>query len=188
MDGNPVVQDCLQEGVFAQLTRQLYRYGPTADHLAHLTGVGMAAPPGEDVTDDDEVSARRARWALAARHCDKRIGGVGIEALALATGLKDRTPRALCSQLEAVDERHSSFGWERAFEADHPEPVAPVAEVPRTHLLAVQFAYVGICLPVLTGFVAQLREVRAPCHLEQFCFSTWGLGLCLYDLGCLQNR
>jgi len=26
------------------------------------------------------------------RHCDKRIGGVGIEALALATGLKNRTP------------------------------------------------------------------------------------------------
>jgi hypothetical protein len=188
VDRNPVVQDCLQEGVFAQLTRELYRYGPTSDDLAHLSGVGMATPPGEDVTDDDQVRARRASRAFAARHCDKRIGGTGIEALALATGLKDRTPCALSSQLDAVDEGHSRFGRKSTAKADHAEPVAPMAEVPDAHLLAVEVAYVGICLAVLAGFVAQLSEVRAPCHLEQFCFSTWGLGLCLYDLGCLQNR
>jgi hypothetical protein len=55
MNCNTVAQDSLQEGVFAQLTREVYRYWPAADDLAHLTGVGMAAPPGEEVTDDHQV-------------------------------------------------------------------------------------------------------------------------------------
>jgi hypothetical protein len=148
----------------------------------------MAPPPGEDVTDDDQVRARRASRAFAGCHCDKCIGGIGIEALALATGLKNRTPCALSSQLDAVDEGHSRFGRKSTAKADHAEPVAPMAEVPDAHLLAVEVAYVGICLAVLAGFVAQLSEVRAPCNLEQFSFSTWGFGLCLYDLGGLQNR
>jgi hypothetical protein len=112
MDGNPVVQDCLQEGVFGEFARELDRYRPTADDLARLPGVGMAPPPGEKVADDDQVRSRRARWALAARHCDKRIGGVGIEAIALAAGLKNCTPCALSSQLDAVDEGHSRL-WRK---------------------------------------------------------------------------
>jgi hypothetical protein len=57
VDRNPIVQDSLQEGVLAQFAREVYRYRPTADDVAYLTGVGMAAPPGEQVTNDDEVRA-----------------------------------------------------------------------------------------------------------------------------------
>jgi hypothetical protein len=183
VDGNPVVQDSLQEGVFAEFTRKLYRYGPTTDDLAHLSWVGMAAPPGEKVTYDDEV---RARWAFAARHCAKRIGGVGIEALALAAGLKNCTPCALSSQLETVDEGDSRLWRKRAFKADHPEPVAPMAEVPSTHLLAMEVAYIGICLPVLTGFVAYLPEIRTPCELKQASFGSRSLGLRFNNFRCLR--
>ena len=65
VDCHPVVQDSFQEGVFAQFTGELYGYRPTADDLAHLTGVGMATPPGEQVTDDDQVRPRRASRAFA---------------------------------------------------------------------------------------------------------------------------
>jgi hypothetical protein len=49
------VQDSFQKGVFAQFVGELDRYRPAADDLAHLAGVGMAAPPGEEVTDDHQV-------------------------------------------------------------------------------------------------------------------------------------
>jgi hypothetical protein len=62
-----------------------------------------------------------------------------------------------------------------------------VAEVPRTHLLAVQVAYIGICLAVLARCVAQLPQVRGPCHLQQLGFSTWGLGLRFNNFGCLRQ-
>jgi hypothetical protein len=62
-----------------------------------------------------------------------------------------------------------------------------MAEMPSVHLLAMKVAYVSIGLAVLSGFVAQLAQVRAPCHLEKLGFSTWRLGLCLHDLGCLQK-
>jgi hypothetical protein len=181
------MQDSFQEGVFAEFTRELYRYGPAPDDLAHLTGVGMAAPPGEDVTNDHQVRARRARWPVAARHCHQCIGGIGVKALALAAGLKNATSRALSGQFEAVDEGHPGLWRKRTFEADHPEPVAPVAEMPRAQLLAVELGYVGICLAVLAGLVAELAEVRAPRDCQQFCFGTWGLGLCFYHLGRLQE-
>jgi hypothetical protein len=159
MDRHPVVQDYFQEGVFAQFMGELYWYRATSDDLAYLTGVGMATPPGEQVTDDHQVRSRRTSSAFAARHCHKRIGGVGVKAFALAAGLVNGSPCALGCQLEAVDERHSGFWRKRAFEADHPEPVAPVAEVPSTQLLAMEVDYVGIGLAVLARLVAQLAQV-----------------------------
>ena len=107
VDRNPVVQDSLQEGVFAQFVGELYRYRPSADDLAYLAGVGMATPPGEQVTDDDQVRPRRTSRAFAARHRSERIGGVGLEAFALAAALLDGPSSALCCQFEAVDERHT---------------------------------------------------------------------------------
>jgi hypothetical protein len=188
MDRHPVVQDSFQEGVVAQFTCELDRYRPTADDLARLTGVAMAAPPCEQVTDDHQLCPGGASRAFAARHSHKGIGGVGIEALALPAGLVDGSSGALSSQLEAVDEGHSRLWRKSTAEADHPEPVAPTAERPGTQLLAMEVAYIGVRLAVLTGHVAQLAQVRAPCHLEQFGFSTWRLGLCLYNLGGLQQR
>jgi hypothetical protein len=175
VDRNPVVQDSLQEGVFAQFAGELYWYWATADDLAYLTGVGMAKPPGEQVTDNDQVSSRRTSRAFARSHRREGIGGVGIKAFAFLAGLVDGTPCALGRKLEAVDERHSGSWRKRAFEADHPKPVAPVAEVPGTHLLSVKVTHVGVCLAVLAGFVAELAQVRASCHLEQFGFSARGL-------------
>jgi hypothetical protein len=156
---NPVVQYSLQEGVFAQFMGELYWYRPTADDLAYLTGVGMATPPGEDVADDHQVRPRRTSRAFASRHCRKRIGGVGVKALAFPAGLINGTPCALGGKLEAVDEGHPSFGRKGAFEADHPEPVAPMAEMPSVQLLAMKLAYVGIGLAALAGFVAELAQV-----------------------------
>jgi hypothetical protein len=175
VDRNPVVQDSLQEGVFAQFAGELYWYWATADDLAYLTGVGMATPPGEKVTNDHQVRPRSASRAFANCHLCKRIGGVGVKALAFPAGLKNGSSGALCSQLEAVDERHSGSWRKRAFEADHPKPVAPMAEVPGTQLLAMKVTHVDIGLAALARLVAQLAQVRAPCHLEQFGFSTRGL-------------
>jgi hypothetical protein len=155
---HPVVQDSFQEGVFAQLMRELYWYRPTADYLAHLAGVGMATPPGEEVTDDNQVRPHRARRAFACRHCRKGIGGIGIEAFALCAGLINRTPGALGSQLEAVDERHSCSWRKSTCKADHAEAVAPMTEMPGTQLLAMEFMHVGIGLAVLAGFVAKLAQ------------------------------
>jgi hypothetical protein len=147
----------------------------------------MATPPGEDVANNDQVRSRGASRAFANCHRRKRIGGVGVKALALPAGLVNGSSGALGGKLEAVDEGHSRSWRKRAFEANHPEPVAPMAEMPSVHLLAMKVAYVSIGLAVLSGFVAQLAQVRAPCHLQQFGFSTWRLGLCLHDLGCLQE-
>jgi hypothetical protein len=156
---NPVVQYSLQEGVFAQFMGELYWYRTTADDLAYLAGVGMATPPGEDVANNDQVRSRGASRAFANCHRRKRIGGVGVKALALPAGSVNRTPGALGGKLEAVDERHSRSWRKRAFEADHPEPVAPMAEMPSVHLLAMKVAYVSIGLAVLAGFVAELAQV-----------------------------
>jgi hypothetical protein len=116
----------------------------------------MAAPPGEDVTNDDQVRPSRARGAFANRHCREGIGGIGLKALALPAGLVDGPPGALGGQLEAVDERHTRFGWESTCKTDHAEAVAPMAEVPSTQLLAMELADVGVGLAVLAGFVAEL--------------------------------
>jgi hypothetical protein len=99
--------------------------------------------------------------------------------------LVDGPSSALGGKLEAVDERHARFRGESTCKTDHPEPVAPVAEVPSTQLLAMELADVGVGLVVLAGFVAELPEVRVPCELEQLGFSTGGLGLRLDNLGCL---
>jgi hypothetical protein len=174
---DPIVQDSFQESVFAEFTGQLYRYRPAADDLAYLAGVGMAAPPGEKVTDDDQVRRRGTRRAFACRHRRQHIGGVGLEAFALPAVLVDGSPGALGGQLEAVDERHTGLGWESTCKADHPEAVAPMAEVPCLQLLAMEVGDIGVGLAVLAGFVAELPEVRVPCELEQLGFSTWRLGL-----------
>jgi hypothetical protein len=187
MDRRPVVEDRLQEGVFAQFARELDWYWTAPDDLAHLTGVGMAAPPGEEVTDNHQVRPRRARRALARRHCRKGIGGVGLEAFAFPAGLVNGPPGALCGQLEAVDEGNSRFRRKSTAKADHAEAVAPMAEMAGTQLLAMEVAYVGIGLAVFAGYVAQLPEVRAPRHLEQLGFSTGRLGLCLDDLDRLKQ-
>src|SRR5208282_2118880 len=142
--------------------RELYRYRAAADDLAYLTGVGMASPPGEQVTNDHQVGPRRARRAFANCHRRERIGGVGLKALALPAGLLDGTSGALGGQLEAVNERDSSFGWESTCKTDHPEGVAPVAEVPGSLLLAMELAYICVCLAVLARFVTELSEVAVP--------------------------
>jgi hypothetical protein len=175
MDGNPVMEDDFQEGVLAELARDLYWDGPTPDDMAHFAGVGVATAPGEEVTDDHQVRARRASRALACCHGYKRIGCVGVEALALGPGVLHSAPRALSSDLEAVDQGHPRLWRQGTAEAGHAEPVAPVAEVPRAHLLAVKVGYVGICLAVLAGLVAQLAEVRATCDCQQLGFGSWGL-------------
>jgi hypothetical protein len=90
MNCNTVAQDSLQEGVFAQLTSELYRHRPTADDLAYLTGVGMAPSPGEDVTNNDQVRPRRTGWAFASPHCRERVRSVGVKAFALPAGLVKR--------------------------------------------------------------------------------------------------
>src|SRR5580658_5174960 len=159
MKCHPVVQDGLQKGVFAELVGELHRDRPTAYHLAHLAGVGMATPPGVDVTDDHELGPPRASRPLAARHRHQGIGGVGLEALTLPAGLLDGPSCPLCCQLEAVDERHSALWWERTCETDHAEAVAPVAEVPCPQLLAMEVINVGFGLAVLAGFVTQLSKV-----------------------------
>ncbi len=182
---HPVVQDGLQEGVFAQFMGELYRYRPSADELAHLTGVGMAAPPGENVTDDDQVRPRRTSRAFANCHRRERVGGIGLEALALAAALLDISPRALRCQLEAVDERHTGLWRESTCETDHAEAVTPVAEMPCSYLLAMEVVDICVGLAVLAGFVTELSEVRAPCNFEQLGLCTRRLGLGLYDLGCL---
>jgi hypothetical protein len=156
---NPVVQHCFQEGVLAELVRELYRDRSATDDLAHLAGVSMATPPGEQVTDDDQVSARRTRRSLANCHCGKGVRGIGLEALALAAGLMDSPPGALCSELEAVDERHAGLGWESTPKADHAEAVAPVPEMPSPQLLAVQLMHIAMGLAVLSGLVAELSQV-----------------------------
>ena len=156
---------------------ELYRYRPSSDDLAHLTGVGMATPPGEEVTDDHQVRPRRARRPFANCHRSEGVGGVGLEAFALAAGLLDGSSRALCGQLEAVDERHAGLWRESTCETDHAEAVAPVAEVPCAQLLAMELIDIGVCLAVLAGLVAQLSEVRAACNLEQLGFGTGRLGL-----------
>ncbi len=89
VDRNPVVQDSFQESVFAQFVGELYRYRPSSDDLAHLTGVGMATPPGEKVTDDHQVRSRRASRPFANCHRSEGVGGVGLEAFALAAVLLD---------------------------------------------------------------------------------------------------
>jgi hypothetical protein len=156
---NPVVQHCFQEGVLAELVRELHRDRPAADDLAHLAGVSMATPPGEQVTDDDQVSARRTRRSLANCHCGKGVRGIGLEALALSAGLMNRPSGALGGKLEAVDERHAGLGRESTCKADHAEAVAPVPEVPGTQLSAVQLMHIAMGLAVLSGLVAQLPEV-----------------------------
>src|SRR5580698_6424326 len=80
---HPVVQDSLQESVFAELMGEFDRYRPAADDLAHLAGVGMAAPPGAKVTNDDQVRPCGSRRAFADCHRCQRIGRVGLEALGL---------------------------------------------------------------------------------------------------------
>jgi hypothetical protein len=159
VDRHPIVQDRLQEGVLAQFMGELYRYWPTTDDLAYLTGVGVAAPPGQDVTDDDQVRSRRTRWAFACRHCRQCIGGVGLEALTLSAVLVDSSASSLCIQLEAVDERDSRFGRKSTRETDHAEPVAPMAKMPGAQLLAMKLMDIGIGLAVLAGFVAKLAQV-----------------------------
>jgi hypothetical protein len=134
---NPVVQDRFQKGVLAELAGELYRYWPTTHDLAYLAWVGVPPSPGEQVTDDDEVSSRRAGCSLTCRDGDKRIGGVSLEALALGAGAVIGSPGALCGQLDAVDERHTRLWWESTCKTDHPELVSPVAEVPGAKLLAM---------------------------------------------------
>lgn len=96
---HPVVQHSFQEGVFAQFMGELHRYGLTTNDLARLTWVAMAASPGKDVTDDDELRARAARGPFAERRCAQRIGGVRLEALGLATALLGGTLGACRGQL-----------------------------------------------------------------------------------------
>src|SRR5271168_195334 len=127
----------------------------------------MAASPGKDITDNDELSTRAARGPFTERHRSQGIGGVGLEALGLATTLLSRPLGALRGELQAVDEGHSSFWREGSCETDHAEGVAPVAEMPGAQLPPVQVGYIGIGLAVLARLVAKLRQVRAASHLDQ---------------------
>jgi hypothetical protein len=138
---------------------ELYWYWPSADDLAYLTGVGMAAPPCEQVTNDHQVRPRSTRRAFACRHRSEGVGGVSLEAFALAAGLLDGPSCALCVQLEAVDESHTGLGRKSTRKTDHPEPVTPRAEMPGAHLLAMEVVDIGVGLAVLAGLVAELREV-----------------------------
>jgi hypothetical protein len=167
---NSVVQDRFQETVLAQFLRELYRYWAASHDVAHLTGVGVAASPGKQVTNDDEVRSRRPGRAFAGRHCRQGIGGVGLEAFGFAAVLLDGSPGALCRQLEAGHERDTSLGGQSTCKTDHSEAVAPVAEIPGAKLLAMEVGHIFIGLAVLAGSVAELREVRAPCEREQLGF------------------
>jgi hypothetical protein len=77
---DPIVQDSFQESVFAEFTGQLYRYRPAADDLAYLAGVGMAAPPGEQVTDEVAPMAEVPCLQLLAME----VGDVGVGLAVLA--------------------------------------------------------------------------------------------------------
>jgi hypothetical protein len=151
---NSVVKDRFQERVFGQFVGELYRYWAAPHDVAHLTWVGMSAPPGKQVANDDEVGSRRTGRTLANGHRRESIGGVGLEALWLAAGLLDSSLEPLCRELDAVDERHSRLGRKSACKAHHPEAVAPVADIPGAQLLAVELGYVGVCLAVLAGLVS----------------------------------
>jgi len=175
VDRNTVVQDSLQEGVLAEFSGELYWYRAASYDLAHLAGVGMAPAPGEDVTDDDEVSSLRTRRALPDGHRGEGICRVGLEALERPTGLLHGAPRALCGQLEAVDKRHTGLWGKSTCKADHAELVAPVAPLPRAQLLLVQLVDIGPGLALLARGLAQLAEVRALCELDQRGFAAWCL-------------
>jgi hypothetical protein len=153
---HPVVQDSLQEGVFAELMGELYGYRPSADDLAQFTGVGVATTPGRHVTDDDQVRPRRVRRPFADCHRSERVGSVSLEALGLAACLLDGPPRALGGQFEPVDEGHTCVGRESNRTADHPEAVAPMAEVACFQLLAMEVIDICVGLAVLAGLVAEL--------------------------------
>ncbi len=159
VDRNTVVQDSLQEGVPAEFSGELYWYRAASYDLAHLAGVGMAPAPGEQVTDDDEVSSLRTRRALPDGHRRQGICRVGLEAFQRPTGLLHGAPRALCGKLEAVDKRHSGLWGKSTCKADHAELVAPVAPLPRAQLPLVQLVDIGPGLALLARGLAQLAEV-----------------------------
>jgi len=83
---------------------------------------------------------------------------------------------------------HSRFGRKGTCEADHPEPVAPVAEVPGTQLLAMELAYVGIACRCSRALSRSCARSELPCDCQQFSFSTWASDSVLDHLGRLQQE
>ena len=170
MNVDPVVQDCVEEGVFAKLPGQLDRDGATVDDVANLTLVGMTSPPGEQVAHDHQLgTVRSLRCAVAGGQGRHGISGMVIPpswgdigrlaGLAILAVLP-ATPEG--GQLDAPEKRKSRLWRQRPGEADHAQTVAPVPEEARLLLLAVKIPDVSVGLAVLPGFFAQSRTDPRP--------------------------
>jgi hypothetical protein len=56
VDVDPIVENDFQEGILGQLFGDLDGDGTAIDDVAGLAGVGVAATPGVDVADDNQIS------------------------------------------------------------------------------------------------------------------------------------
>ena len=175
---DPVVQDCVEESVFAKLPGQLDRDGATIYDVANLAMVGMAPPPGEQVTHDHQLGTVRSfRCAVAGGQGRHGISGMvippswgDIGRLAGLAILPVLPAAPEGGQLDAPEKRKSRLWRQRPGEADHAQTVAPVPEEARLLLLAVKVPDVGVGLAVLAGLFAQSRQIRGPGHGQERAF------------------
>lgn len=133
VDGHPVMEDGLHEGVPRELLGQGDGDRSPVDDVADLAGMRVASPPCEEVADDHELGRSTAYTVPAGSvlgELHQGIGGAGLEGLRRSTVGTRLPSSALGGELDAMDERDAGLGWKRASEADHAQSILPVSEVP----------------------------------------------------------
>jgi hypothetical protein len=109
VDVDAVVGDGFEEGVAGQLLGQRHGDRPSAHDVARLTGMGVAAPVGAQITDDHAVGSFCAPGPLALEHLREGVVGMGASRL-VTPFLLGLAAQAVGFGVEAIDEGDADFG------------------------------------------------------------------------------